>query len=147
MFVPSFLTGSFQILRGCKKESLEPSLLRAEQPQVSPSVVKGERETCMEGALLGPLGSNLAAEVLPRSVRHGPAVQKAWRCLGTAAPKGSAHVTARMDIQQLSTDLHSSEPVCSIPFLNVFRCSFQKCSWAGPCLSSGMGMEGQLRFW
>jgi len=42
MFVPTFLISPLQILRGHHKVSLEPSLLRAEQPQLSELFLIGE---------------------------------------------------------------------------------------------------------
>lgn len=60
VLVPIFLIGPLPVSKGCKKASLESSLLQAEQPQLSHSVAKEEREMCVKGALLGPLGSNLA---------------------------------------------------------------------------------------
>ena len=40
--VPIFLTSPLQVLKGRSKVSLEPSLLQAEQPQLSPPFLVGE---------------------------------------------------------------------------------------------------------
>jgi len=42
MSLSSFLAGPLQVLEGCNKVSPEPSLLQAEQPQVSQSFLTGE---------------------------------------------------------------------------------------------------------
>lgn len=90
----------------------------------------------MKGALLGPLGSNLVTQVLPKSLRHQPLVQKAQQ------PGEVLMSEPGWTFQWLPKELDSSESVYNIAFLNVFRCLFQKCSWAGPSLSSAMGNGG-----